>query len=256
MSEHAAQASRITGPTPHPPLVLVIDDEEAIRRFLRVTLESQNYRVKEAATANEGLIQARTQRPDLILLDLGLPDGDGVTVTRTIRAESTVPILILSARDQEQDKVAALDAGADDYLTKPFGIAELAARIRTALRHSGRRAGNAPDASIYEAVAADRTLRIDVGSRTVKILGAKGSDDVRLTPTEFKLLALLVKHAGRVLTHQMILKEVWGPTHAADVQYLRVYAGQLRHKLEAEPAQPRFLLTEPGVGYRLIEGKG
>jgi len=254
MSEQAAQASKITGPAPHPPLVLVIDDEEAIRRFLRVTLESQNYRVKEAATANEGLIQARTQRPDLILLDLGLPDGDGVAVTRTIRAESTVPILILSARDQEQDKVAALDAGADDYLTKPFGIAELAARIRTALRHSGRRTGAAPDASIYEAVAADRTLRIDLGSRTVKISNATSTEDVRLTPTEFKLLALLVKHAGKVLTHQMILKEVWGPTHATDVQYLRVYAGQLRHKLEADPAQPAFLLTEAGVGYRLIEG--
>ncbi|MBL8874909.1 MAG: response regulator [Phycisphaerae bacterium] len=255
MSENAAQASRISAPVPHPPLVLVIDDEEAIRRFLRVTLESQSYRVKEASTANEGLIQARTQRPDLILLDLGLPDSDGVTVTRTLRAESNVPILILSARDQEQDKVAALDAGADDYLTKPFGIAELGARIRTALRHSGRRAGSVSEAPIYEAVAADRTLRIDVGSRTVKISGGKGAEDIRLTPTEFKLLALLVRHAGRVLTHQMILKEVWGPTHASDVQYLRVYAGQLRHKLEADPAQPRFLLTEPGVGYRLIEGR-
>jgi len=252
MSENAAQASRITAPIPHPPLVLVIDDEDAIRRFLRVTLESQNYRVKEASTANEGLIQARTQRPDLILLDLGLPDGDGVSVTRTIRAESTVPILILSARDQEQDKVAALDAGADDYLTKPFGIAELAARIRTALRHAGRREGNA-NSTIYEAVAAGRTLRIDIASRTVKVADAKRTEDIRLTPTEFQFLAFLVKHAGKVLTHQMILKEVWGPTHAADVQYLRVYAGQLRHKLEADPAQPSFLLTEPGVGYRLIE---
>lgn len=248
-------ASKIPAAAMHPPLLLVVDDEEAIRRFLRVTLESQNYRVKEAATANEGLIQARTQRPDLILLDLGLPDGDGVGVTRVLRAESSVPILILSARDQEQDKVAALDAGADDYLTKPFGMAELAARIRTALRHAGH--GPRGDASaIYEAISDGHTLRIDVGSRSVKISKGGTETDVRLTPTEFKLLAFLVKHAGKVLTHQMILKEVWGPTHANDVQYLRVYAGQLRHKIEADPAQPRFLLTEPGVGYRLIEDQG
>jgi len=255
MSEIPGQAARIQGAVPHPPLLLVVDDEEAIRRFLRVTLESQNYRVKEASTANEGLIQARTQRPDLILLDLGLPDGDGVAVTRSIRAESAVPILVLSARDQEQDKVAALDAGADDYLTKPFGVGELAARIRTALRHAGQRAGTGAIASVYEATSDKRTLRIDVSSRTVKVSDDKGTDEIRLTPTEFKLLAFLVKHSGKVLTHQMILKEVWGPTHASDVQYLRVYAGQLRHKLEIDPAQPRFLLTEAGIGYRLVEGR-
>jgi two-component system KDP operon response regulator KdpE len=252
MSDNAAQASKITGPaslTPHPPLILVIDDEEAIRRFLRVTLESQNYRVKDASTANEGLIQARTQRPDLILLDLGLPDGDGVAVTRTIRAESAVPILILSARDQEQDKVAALDAGADDYLTKPFGIAELAARIRTALRHASQPANTA--GSIYQCTVGEYTLRVDIASRSVTLTDPNGTRDARLTPTEFQLLAFLVKHAGKVLTHQQILKAVWGPTHATDIQYLRVYAGQLRRKIEADSAQPRFLITEPAIGYRL-----
>ncbi len=248
MSNGAAQSIPHTPPF-HSPLILVIEDEDPIRRFLRATLESKNYRVKEASTANEGLIQARTQRPDLILLDLGLPDGDGLSVTRSIRADSSVPIVILSARGQEQDKVAALDAGADDYLTKPFGVAELAARIRVALRHSTTPAGIAEP--IYESTADGRTLRIDTQSRTVQISESSGTHDVRLTATEFKLLALLVKHAGKVLTHQFLLKEVWGPTHATDVQYLRVYAGQLRQKLERDPAQPRFLLTEPAVGYRL-----
>jgi two-component system KDP operon response regulator KdpE len=230
-------------------LVLIVEDEDPIRRFLRATLESQGHRVKEAATARDGLAQARTQRPDLILLDLGLPDSDGLDVTRTIRAESAVPIVVLSARGQESDKVSALDAGADDYLTKPFGVAELTARIRVALRHAARPAA-AVD-SIYEAEAGGRRLRIDTDARAVQITDAAGTQQIRLTPTEFKLLAFLVKHAGKVLTHQQILKEVWGPTHANDVQYLRVYAGQLRQKLEADPAQPRFLLTEPGVGYRL-----
>ncbi|MGH7244595.1 MAG: response regulator [Phycisphaerales bacterium] len=249
MSDTPVRASQVSPAAQHPPLVLVIDDEEAIRRFLRVTLESQNYRVKEAATANEGLIQARTQRPDLILLDLGLPDGDGVAVTRTIRAESAVPILILSARDQEQDKVAALDAGADDYLTKPFGIGELSARIRTALRHAARPGGKSNP--IYEATVDAYTLRVDITSRSVTVTDSTATRDARLTPTEFQLLAMLVKHAGKVLTHQQILKSVWGPTHANDIQYLRVYAGQLRRKIEADPAQPRFLLTEPAIGYRL-----
>lgn len=231
------------------PLVLVVEDEEPIRRFLRATLESQGYRVKEAGTANEGLLQARTQRPDLVLLDLGLPDGDGIDITRTIRKESAVPIVVLSARGQEPDKVAALDAGADDYLTKPFGVSELAARMRVALRHATRSPGSA--SSVYEATVDGRTLHIDTESRVVKVADAAGARDLRLTPTEFKLLAFLVKHAGKVLTHQQILKEVWGPTHARDVQYLRVYTGQLRQKLELSAAQPQFLLTEPGVGYRL-----
>lgn len=234
----------------HSPLVLIIEDEAPIRRFLRATLESQGYRVKESETARDGLLQARTQRPDLILLDLGLPDGDGLQVTKQVRTESAVPIVVLSARGQESDKVAALDAGADDYLTKPFGVAELNARLRVALRHATRPAASA--GAVYESSADGHTLRIDTEARTVHVSGAQGPRDVRLTPTEFKLLAFLVKHAGKVLTHQQILRDVWGPTHASDVQYLRVYAGQLRQKLEPEPAQPRFLITEPGVGYRLL----
>jgi two-component system KDP operon response regulator KdpE len=236
-------------PTPGP-LILIIEDEEPIRRFLRATLESHGYRVKDAANASEGLVQARTQRPDLILLDLGLPDGDGITITRTIRAESAVPIVVLSARGQESDKVAALDAGADDYLTKPFGVSELAARIRVALRHASRPAGSSNP--IYEATIDGRTLHVNTDDRVVTISDSSGVQQIRLTPTEFKLLAFLVKHAGKVLTHQQVLKEVWGPTHARDVQYLRVYTGQLRQKLEASAAQPQFVLTEPGVGYRLV----
>ncbi|HVZ95216.1 MAG TPA: winged helix-turn-helix domain-containing protein, partial [Phycisphaerales bacterium] len=200
-------------------------------------------------TANEGLLLARTQRPDLILLDLGLPDGDGLSVTRAVRVDSSVPIVVLSARGQEQDKVDALDAGADDYLTKPFGVGELAARIRVALRHAARPSESGQP--IYHATADGRTLTVDTERRLVRLTDSAGSRDIRLTPTEFKLLAFLVKHAGRVLTHQMILREVWGPTHAHDVQYLRVYAAQLRQKLEASAAQPLFLVTEPGVGYRL-----
>lgn len=244
-------------PPPHRPLVLIIDDEEPIRRFLRATLEAHNYRVKEAATARDGTIQAVTTYPDVILLDLGLPDGDGINVTRAIRTESRVPIVVLSARDQEADKVAALDAGADDYLTKPFGVSELLARLRVALRHAGAVQGSGvggAERPPYECTIDSRTLRVDVHARLVHIIDASVLSqprEVRLTPMEFKLLAFLTRHAGKVLTHQMILKEVWGPQHASDVQYLRVYAGELRKKLEADPAQPRFLLTEPGVGYRL-----
>lgn len=238
----------------HSPLVLVIEDEQPIRRFLRASLEGNGYRVKEAANASEGLTQARTQRPDLILLDLGLPDGDGLEVTRSIREESSVPIVVLSARGQEQDKIAALDGGADDYLTKPFGVGELVARIRVALRHAARPAS--AESSVYEASADARTIRFEPESRTLAVADASGKREMRLTPMEFKLLAFLVKHAGKVLTHQQILKEVWGPTHIKDVQYLRVYAGQLRQKLEVDPAQPQFLITEPGVGYRLAAGNG
>jgi len=245
----------------HMPLVLIVEDEEPIRRFLRATLEANHYRVKEAGTAREGTLQAVTTYPDVILLDLGLPDGDGLQVTRVIRKESRVPIVVLSARGQESDKVAALDAGADDYLTKPFGVSELLARLRVALRHAGGgggqgRTGGEP--APYEATIDGRTLRVDLAARVVTLRdsgGASGAErrEVRLTPMEFKLLAFLVRHAGKVLTHQMILKEIWGPQHASDVQYLRVYAGELRKKLEADPAQPRFLITEPGVGYRLME---
>ncbi len=247
----------------HMPLVLVIEDEEPIRRFLRVTLEANHYRVKQASTAREGTLWAVTTYPDIVLLDLGLPDNDGLNVTRAIRKESRTPIVVLSARGQESDKVAALDAGADDYLTKPFGVGELLARLRVALRHAiragGPGAGGVDAAAVYECSLDKRTLRIDLAARIVHVtdLGAgtsvQTSREVRLTPMEFRLLALLVRHAGKVLTHQMILKEVWGPQHASDVQYLRVYAGELRKKLEVDPAQPRFLVTEPGVGYRLSE---
>jgi two-component system KDP operon response regulator KdpE len=245
----------------HMPLVLVIEDEEPIRRFLRATLEANQYRVKESATARDGTIQAVTTYPDLILLDLGLPDGDGLAVTRAIRKESRTPIVVLSARGQESDKVAALDAGADDYLTKPFGVGELLARLRVALRHAIAAGGQGPgsEPAPYERTAGGRTLRVDLSARLVYISDTSegappaGPDrrEVRLTPMEFKFLAFLVKHAGKVLTHQMILRDVWGPQHASDVQYLRVYAGELRKKLERDPAQPQFIITEPGVGYRL-----
>jgi two-component system, OmpR family, KDP operon response regulator KdpE len=236
---------------PHAPLALVIEDEEPIRRFLRATLESHNFRVKESCSAKDGLLDARTQRPDLILLDLGLPDGDGIAVAREVRSWSPVPILVISARGQENDKIAALDAGADDYVTKPFAVGELMARVRVAMRNAARgKDAGAPKA--YESRAGDRSLRVDLVGRRVHVIDAHGEREIRLTPTEFQLLALLVRQAGRVLTHQQILKEVWGPTHARDVQYLRVYAGQLRQKLETDPAQPRFLITEPGVGYRLV----
>ena len=251
MSEQSGLAVNLRAEA-HSALVLVIEDEEPIRRFLRVTLESRGHRVKESGTARDGLMQARTSRPDLVLLDLGLPDGDGLNVAKEIRAGSSVPIVVLSARGQESDKVAALDAGADDYLTKPFGVGELLARIRVALRHAAQRAGEEGPAA-YEATSGGRTLRVDLVARRVQMTDEAGTQELRLTPTEFKMLAFLVKHAGKVLTHQMVLAEVWGPTHKNDVQYLRVYAGQLRAKLEADPAQPRFLITEPGVGYRLVE---
>jgi len=243
-------------PIGHSPLILIIEDETPIRRFLKATLEAHHFRVKESATARDGMIQAVTVRPDLILLDLGLPDGDGLQVTKTIRTESVVPIVVLSARGQESDKIAALDAGADDYLTKPFGVGELLARIRVALRHSaiGATRDAAGQQRAYEATLDGRTLRVDPVARLVYVTDNGERREVRLTPLEFKFLAFLVKHAGKIVTHQMILKEVWGQQHVQDVQYLRVYAGELRKKLEVDSAQPRFLITEPGVGYRLVEG--
>jgi two-component system KDP operon response regulator KdpE len=225
------------------PRILVIEDEPKIRKFLRAALQAHNYDYVEAATAKEGILQASLRPPDLIILDLGLPDMDGLEVTRQIRGWSAVPILVLSARGDEADKVTALDAGADDYITKPFGVGELAARIRVALRHEtqGKDAGEA--GALFEV----RDLRVDQARRQVHV----GGREVRLTPTEYRLLTRLVKHAGKVLTHQQLLTDVWGPAHANETQYLRVYMGQLRRKLEPDPAQPRYLLTEPGVGYRL-----
>jgi two-component system, OmpR family, KDP operon response regulator KdpE len=224
------------------PLVLLIEDEPQMRRFLRAAVAGHGLRLVESETGGDGLGQAATRNPDVVLLDLGLPDLDGVEVTRRLREWSQTPIIVISARGEERDKVAALDAGADDYLTKPFAVGELLARIRVALRH--REQGLEPPG---EAVVTLGEVRIDLARRQVW----RREEEVRLTPTEFKLLATLVRHAGRVMTHRMLLKEAWGPAYAAQTQYLRVYMGQLRRKLEADPARPRFLLTEPGVGYRL-----
>jgi two-component system KDP operon response regulator KdpE len=222
------------------PLVLVVDDEPQLRRFLRATLPAHGYRVVEAGTATQGLQEAATRSPDLILLDLGLPDLDGVEVTRRLREWTATPIVVLSARDQERDKIEALDAGADDYLTKPFGTGELLARMRVALRHATGPESGEP---VYEW----QGLKVDLGTRRVFI----GEREVRLTRTEYRLLALMVKHAGKVVTHRQLLKEVWGPGAVEHTHYVRVYMGQLRHKLEADPARPRYLQTETGVGYRL-----
>jgi two-component system KDP operon response regulator KdpE len=222
-------------------LILLIEDEPQMRRFLRVTLQSHGYRLVEATGGMEGLREAATRNPEVILLDLGLPDLDGLEVVKRIREWSTVPVIVLSAREQEQDKIRALDAGADDYLTKPFGAGELLARIRVALRHRATQGGKG------EAVFSLDNLRVDLAARQVFL----GETEVHLTPIEFRLLAVLVKNAGKVVTHSHLLKEVWGPPHMNQTQYLRVYMAQLRHKLEADPARPRFFLNEPGVGYRL-----
>lgn len=227
--------------TEHLPLVLVIDDEPQMRRFLRAALESHQYRLVEAATSREGLAQATGRNPDVILLDLGLPDGDGIDLTRRVREWSSTPIIVISARGKEQDKIAALDAGADDYLTKPFGVGELLARLRVALRHAARVGASS------EPVLAVGDLKVDLARRQVLLAG----EEVHLTPTEYKLLASLVRHAGMVLTHRQLLKEVWGPNAVEQTHYLRVYMAGLRHKLEQDPARPRYLVTESGVGYRL-----
>ncbi|MCX5661641.1 MAG: response regulator [Planctomycetota bacterium] len=224
------------------PLILLIEDDPQIRRFLRPTLAAQGYRLVEATTGNEGLTQAATQPPDVVILDLGLPDIDGLEVTRRLRDWTAVPIVVLSARGQERDKVAALDLGADDYLTKPFGVPELLARLRAALRRSAARAAREP-----EAVFAVGDLRVDLSARLVSVAGA----EVHLTPTEYRVLTTLVRHAGKVATHSFLLKEVWGPPHVQETHYLRVFMAGLRRKLEKDPAQPRYLLTEQGVGYRL-----
>lgn len=224
------------------PVVLLIEDEPEMRRFLRAALGTESVQLVEAATAREGLAQAAGRKPDLVLLDLGLPDGDGIDVTRRIREWSGVPIIVISARGQESDKVAALDAGADDYLTKPFGVPELLARMRVALRHAARLASG-KDEPIF--VSGD--LRVDLGRRQVLV----GEKEVHLTPLEYKLLTAMIRHAGKVLTHRHLLKEVWGANTADQRHYLRVYMTQLRHKVEKDPTRPRLLLTEPGVGYRL-----
>ncbi len=226
--------------TPLKPLVLIIDDEVQIRRLLRVCLEGNGYRVAEAANAAEGLNAAAQSRPDAVVLDLGLPDSDGVTVLKRLREWSQVPVVVLSVRDREEDKIKALDNGADDYVTKPFGGGELLARLRVALRHS--------QPLTETALFVSGPLQVDLAARLVKTNGK----EVKLTATEYALLRLFVKHAGKVLTHQQLLREVWGPNYLEQTQYLRVYVAHLREKLEPEPSKPSLLLTEPGIGYRLV----
>ena len=230
----------MTEPSNIKPTALIIDDELQIRRLLRVCLESNGYRVLEATTGQEGIAEAAQHPPDVVVLDLGLPDMDGVSVLKRLREWSRVPVLVLSVRDREEDKVAALDNGADDYVTKPFGTAELLARLRVAQRHS-LPAGESP-------VFKTGDIEVDLTARTVKLKAA----DVKLTATEYSLLRLFVQHAGKVLTHRQILKEVWGPGYVEQTHYLRVYIAHLREKLEADPAKPRLITTEPGVGYRLM----
>jgi two-component system KDP operon response regulator KdpE len=224
--------------------ILVVEDEQEIRRFLRVSLEHSGYRLVETASAKDAVVQAATQQPDMLILDIGLPDGDGFEVIRAVRQWSTMPIIVLSAHGQEQDKVQALDEGADDYLTKPFSVGELLARIRVALRHAAKSpAGSASQFTVGE-------LEVDLAGHVVRLSGK----EVHLTPTEFRLLAALVKHAGKVVTHRQLLKEVWGPHSVHETQYLRVYMAALRQKIESTPARPQHLRTEPGVGYRLAMG--
>jgi len=223
--------------------VLIVEDEAPMRRFLSSALHSHGFRVVEAATLGVAERLATEQLPAAILLDLGLPDGDGLTLVRSLRTWSAVPVIVLSARDREDDKVSALDAGADDYLTKPFGTSELLARIRVALRHA--RARRMPD----EPMLTVGPIRIDQARHTVTI----GDAPIHLTPIEYRLLVLLARHAGKVLTHRQLLQEVWGPRSTHQTHYVRVHMAALRRKVEADPARPRWLMTEPGVGYRLLD---
>ena len=222
------------------PCVLIVDDEPPIRRLLRTSLNAQDYRTLEAATAAEALAIIAADQPDVVILDLGLPDRDGLEVIRIVRATSAVPIVVLTSREAERAKVAALDLGADDYVTKPFGMDELMARLRTALRHRLAREGAVP-------VFTSGDLEVDLVRRYVRVAGA----EVKLSPREWDILVLLVAHAGRVLTHRFILGRLWGA--GGDVQQLRVYVRQIRQKIEADPERPRHILTETGVGYRLAE---
>ena len=223
------------------PVALVIDDEPQIQRLLRVTLEANGYRVFDAATGSDGIAQAAQRRPDAVLLDLGLPDLEGMEVLKRLREWSQVPVIILSVRDREDDKVAALDAGADDYVTKPFNSAELLARLRAVLRHVQPQGA--------DAIFRTGELEVDLSARVVR----KRGQEIKLTPIEYSLLRLFVTHAGKVLTHRQLLTEIWGPKAVEQTHYLRVHIAHLREKLEANPAQPEHFITEPGVGYRLME---
>lgn len=233
--------------SPNPPLILVVEDDPPIRRLLHASLSGEDYRLLEAETGRDAIRFATQQPPDLVILDLGLPDMDGQEVLKQLREWLRAPILILSARDQEQQKITALDAGADDYLTKPFSTGELLARVRVALRHAARVPGESESSTFTQG-----DLHVDLATRRV----IASDTEVHLTPLEYKLLTTLIHHAGKVLTHRFLLKEVWGPGHAEETHYLRVFMASLRRKLEADPAQPQHLLTEPGVGYRLADEVG
>jgi two-component system, OmpR family, KDP operon response regulator KdpE len=228
---------RVTDPAVR---ILIVDDEPQIRRFLRTSLSAHGYRVLEAAGGREAITRAATENPEVVLLDLGLADMDGLEVIQRLREWSSLPIIVVSVRGQEAQKIAALDAGADDYVTKPFGMGELLARIRAALRHRLQ-------SEIEEPVFQTAGLKVDLVRRRVSMDG----HEVKLTPKEYDLLRVMVTHAGKVITHQQLLRQVWGPGSLYETHYLRVYVGQLRQKLEPDPAQPRYILTEPGVGYRL-----
>jgi two-component system, OmpR family, KDP operon response regulator KdpE len=226
------------------PSVLLVEDDRHIRRFLRASLEAEGWRVFETETVKDGLADAAARKPELVIVDLGLPDGDGVDLIRQLRTSSHVPVIVLSARSDERDKVRALDAGADDYIEKPFGVGELLARVRA----NRRRQQSLRDGVEARTVIGD--VEVDLDARVV----TKGGRAVHLTPIEFRLLGVLIANPGRVLTHRQLLREVWGPSHVEHNHYLRVFMGTLRHKLEDDPAQPRMLLTETGVGYRLVSG--
>jgi len=228
-------------PAAAPPVALIVEDEPQIRRFVRMALEGEGWQVHAAETVQRGVIEAGTRSPDVIVLDLGLPDGDGLALIRAVRAWSPVPIIVLSARVDEAGKITALDAGADDYLTKPFGVGELLARVRAALRRQHQGIAEAP-ASVRVGA-----IEVDLHRRLV----ARDGQPVHLTPTEYKLFTVLLANLGRVVTAPQLLREVWGPSHADNSHYVRIYMGHLRQKLEADPAQPRHLLTETAVGYRL-----
>ena len=221
--------------------VLIIEDEKGIRRLLRTALEGDSVRVFEAEDLARGLVEAATRKPDLVILDLGLPDGDGITFVREFRQWSSVPVLVLSARDSEHDKIAALDAGADDYMTKPFGVGELQARLRVLMR---RYPGSEKNDPVYEF----GDICVDIAGRQVR----KGGEEVHLTPIEFRLLTILIGHSGKVLTQRQLLNEVWGPNAVEHAHYLRIYMGHLRQKLETDPARPQHFITETGIGYRFV----
>nr|WP_202628702.1 two-component system response regulator KdpE [Cronobacter malonaticus] len=220
---------------------MIVEDEKEIRRFLRTALESEGLRVYDAETLQRGLIEAATRKPDLVILDLGLPDGDGIDFIRDYRQWSQTPVIVLSARSDEQDKIAALDAGADDFLAKPFGIGELQARLRVALRRHG-------SASQSDPVVRFSDITVDLAARRI----TRGAEEIHLTPIEFRLLGVLLNNPGKVLTQRQLLSQVWGPNAVEHSHYLRIYMGHLRQKLESDPARPRHLLTETGIGYRFM----